>query len=297
MEIGLVGLGPMGFGIAQSLLRVLAPHGHTITVYNRTAEKAAPLVEGGARLGRTPAEAAAGDVVLSIVADDNAVATLTLSDDGILAGMRQNTVHVGMSTVTVAMAEQLVAAHAAAKRRYVSGPVMGRPQAAASGDLFIGTAGAAVDIAQARPVFEAIAKGTFVVGDKPVQANLMKLAINHLVHCVVEGLVEFYALAEKGGVSPELARDFLTGTIFNAPIYQRFSALILQKNPPTSGASVRLAFKDNRAIVAAAETFGAPLPFASILHDRFLSLIAQGHGDVDYTAISRLARCAAGLND
>jgi 3-hydroxyisobutyrate dehydrogenase-like beta-hydroxyacid dehydrogenase len=297
MEIGLVGLGPMGFGIGQTLLRVLAPQGHTIIVYNRTAEKAAPLVKAGARLAKTPAEAAAGDVVLSIVADDNAVATLTLTDDGILAGMKQNTVHVGMSTVTVAMAEQLAAAHAAAKKRYVSGPVMGRPQAAASGELFIAAAGAAADIAQAKPVFDGIAKGTFVIGEKPVQANLMKLGVNHLVHCVVEGLAEFYALVEKGGISPELARDFLTGTTFNAPIYQRFSTLILQKKPESGGASARLALKDNRAITAAAETFGAPLPFAWILHDRFVSQIAQGDGDLDYTAISRLARRAAGLAD
>jgi len=297
MDIGLVGTGPMGVGIGQSLLRVLAPQGHTITVYNRTAEKGAPLVASGARFAKTPAQAAAGDVVLSIVADDSAIEALTLSDEGILSGLKEDAVHVGMSTVTVAMAERLVAAHVAAGKCYVSGPVMGRPQAAASGEIFIAAAGAAADIARAKPVFDAIAKGTFVVGEKPVQANLLKLGMNHLVHCVVEVLAEFFALAEKGGVSPNLARDFLIGTSFNAPIYQRFSTLVLERNPTLGGASARLALKDNRAIIAAAETFGAPLPFASILHDRFVSLIAQGDGDLDYTAISRLARRAAGLPD
>jgi 3-hydroxyisobutyrate dehydrogenase-like beta-hydroxyacid dehydrogenase len=297
MNVGLVGTGPMGLGIGMSLLRELAPQGHSITVYNRTAAKAAPLVKAGARLAKTPAEAAAGDVVLSIVADDAAIAMLTLADDGILAGLKREAVHVGMSTVTVDMADRLVVAHETAKRRYVSGPVMGRPEAAATGDIFIAAAGAPADITRLKPVFDAIAKGTFVIGENPVQANLMKLDMNHLVHCVVEGLAEFFALAEKGGVSPNVAREFLIGTAFNAPIYQRFSSLILEKKFAPGSASARLAFKDNRAIIAAGEKFGAPLPFASILHDRLVALIAQGDGDIDYTAISRLARRAAGLND
>lgn len=297
MDIGLVGTGPMGLGIGMSLLRELAPQGHNITVYNRTAEKAAPLVESGARLAKSPSEAAAGDVVLSIVADDAAIAMLTLADDGILAGLKRQAVHVGMSTVTVDMADRLVAAHEAAKRRYVSGPVMGRPQAAATGDIFIAAAGAQANIAHVKPVFDAIAKGTIVVGENPVQANLMKLDINHLVHCVVEGLSEFFVLAEKGGVSPSVARELLIGTAFNAPIYQRFSQLILERKFAPGSASARLALKDNRAIIAAGEKFGAPLPFASILHDRLVALIAQGDGEIDYTAISRLVRRSAGLND
>jgi 3-hydroxyisobutyrate dehydrogenase-like beta-hydroxyacid dehydrogenase len=297
MDIGLVGTGPMGLGIGMSLLREFAPQGHTVTVYNRTAAKAAPLVAAGARLAKSPAEAAAGDVVLSIVADDAAIAMLTLADDGILSGLKREAVHIGMSTVTVDMADRLVAAHEAAKRRYVSAPVMGRPQAAVTGDIFIAAAGAQADIAYVKPVFDAIAKGTVVVGENPVQANLMKLDINHLVHCVVEGLSEFFALAEKGGVSPSIARELLIGTAFNAPIYQRFSQLILQKKFAPGSASARLAFKDNRAIIAAGEKYGAPLPFASILHDRLVALIAQGDAEIDYTAISRLVRRSAGLND
>ncbi len=297
MDIGLVGTGPMGLGIGMSLLRELAPQGHSITVYNRTAEKAAPLIEAGARHAKTPAQAAAGDIVLSIVADDAAIAALTLSDDGILSGLSGDAIHVGMSTVSIDMAERLVAAHESAGKHYISGPVMGRPQAAATGELFIAAAGAAADIARAKPVFDAIAKGTFVIGERPIQANLMKLDVNHLVHCVVEGLAEFFALAEKGGVSPTIAREFLIGTAFNAPIYQRFSALILERKFTPGSASARLALKDNRAIIAASEKFGAPLPFASILHDRLIALIAQGDDEIDYTAISRLVRRDAGLND
>jgi len=297
MEIGLVGAGPMGLAIGQSLLRALAPQGHRITVYNRTPDKAAPLVEAGARLAKTPAEAAGGDVVLSIVADDAAVSALTLSADGILAGLKQSAVHVGMSTVTVDLAERLDAAHQAAAKRYVAAPVMGRPQAAAAREIFIAAAGRPDDIARAKPVFDAIAKGVFVIGERPVQASLIKLGINYLVHNVVEALAEFFALMEKGHVSPEIARDFLIGTSFNAPIYQRVSTLLLAKKFPPGSASARLALKDNRAIIAAGEKLGAPLPFASIVHDRLVALIAQGDGQIDYTAISLLVRRDAGLQE
>jgi len=297
MEIGLVGLGPMGLAIGKTLMRELAPQGHGITVYNRTAAKAAPLVEAGARLAKTPAEAAAGEVVLSIVADDNAVAALTLADEGILSGMQESTVHVGMSTVTVDMAERLAAAHAAAGRRYISAPVMGRPQAAETRQIFIAAAGAPAEIARAKPVFDAIAKQTFIIGEQATQANLMKLGINHMIHSIVEGLAEYFALAEKGGVPVEIARELLLGTSFNAPIYQRISTLLLERKFAPGSASARLALKDNRAITAAAEKFGAPLPFASILHDRLVALIAQGDGEIDYAAISMLVRRDAGLGD
>lgn len=297
MLIGLVGTGPMGLGIGKSLLRELAPQGHSITVYNRTAEKAAPLVEAGARLAKTPAQAAVGDVVLSIVADDAAVTALTFADDGILSGLKEGAVHVCMSTLTVDMAERLVAAHKAAGKHYVSAPVIGRPEAAAAGELFLAAAGRSDDLARVQPVFEAIAKATFVIGEHPVQANLIKLGMNHLIHSVIEQLAEFFTLVEKGGVSPKIAREFLIGTSFNAPIYQRFSALVLENKFAPGGASARLALKDNRAIMAAAEKYGAPLPIASILHNRLVALIAQGDGEMDYAAISRLVRRDAGLND
>jgi len=297
MEIGLVGLGPMGLAMGKTLLREFAPQGHGITVYNRTAEKAAPLVEARARLARTPAEAAAGDIVLSIVANDDAVTALTGSEDGILSGLKDEAVHVGMSTITVDMAERLVAVHGAAGKRYVSAPVMGRPQAAESGQIFIAAAGAPADIERAKPVLDAIAKQTFIIGEQPVQANLMKLGINHMIHCIVEGLAEYFTLAEKGGVSADIARDLLLGTSFNAPIYQRVSKLLLERAFAPGSASARLALKDNRAIMAAAEKFGAPLPFASILHDRLVTLIAQGDGEIDYAAISMLVRRDAGLSN
>ena len=297
MQIGLIGTGPMGLGIGQSLLRELAPRGHNIMVYNRTAAKAAPLVEAGAKLATTPAQAASGDVVLSIIADDAAVAALTLSDDGILAGLKDSTVHVGMSTVTVDMAERLVAAHAAAGKRYVSGPVMGRPQAAAAGEIFVAAAGRPPMMKVCLPVFDSIAKQTFIIGEQPIQANLMKLGINHMIHSLLEGLAEYFALAEKGGVSPTIARELLLGTSFNAPIYHRVSKLIMDKAFAPGSASARLALKDNRAIIAAAEKFGAPLPFASILHDRLVALIAQGDAEIDYGAISLLVRRDAGLGE
>jgi len=296
MKIGLVGLGPMGLAIGKRLLGEFAGQDHSVTVFNRSADKTAPLVEAGARLAQTPAKAAAGDIVLSIVADDDAVAAVTLADDGILPGLKRTAIHVGMSTITVDMAERLTAAHEAAGKRYVSAPVMGRPQAAEAGQISIAAAGAPANIEDARVVFDVLARQSFVLGERPVQANLVKLGINHLIHSMVEGMGEYFALTEKGGVAAAVARDVLVGA-FNAPIYQRFSTLLLDRKFARGAASAKLALKDNRAIVAAAEKYGAPLPFASIVHDRLVALIAQADEEIDYAAISRLARRDAGLAD
>jgi 3-hydroxyisobutyrate dehydrogenase-like beta-hydroxyacid dehydrogenase len=296
MKIGLIGLGPMGLAIGKRLLGEFAGQDHSVTVFNRSADKTAPLVEAGARLAQTPAEAAAGDIVLSIVADDDAVAAVTLADDGILSGLKRTAVHVGMSTITVDMAERLTAAHEAAGKRYISAPVMGRPQAAEAGQISIAAAGAPANIEDARLVFDVLARQSFVLGERPVQANLVKLGINHLIHSMVEGMGEYFALTEKGGVAAAVARDVLVGA-FNAPIYQRFSTLLLDRKFARGVASAKLALKDNRAIVAAAEKYGAPLPFASIVHDRLVALIAQADEEIDYAAISQLARRDAGLAD
>ncbi len=295
MNVGLVGVGPMGLGVGRSLLRCLLPQGHRLVVYNRTPERTAPLIDAGARRVETPALAADADVVFSIVADDSAVTEVTMGEAGIIAGLKPESVHVGLSTVSIDLADRLVAAHRSAERRYVSAPVVGRPQVAAQGELVLLAGGNDGDIARIRPILDAIAKRIFIVGEWPAQANLMKLAINHLVHNVVESLAEFFALTEKGGVPRQTARDTLTATSFDAPIYDRFAALILDGSFGSGVAGARLALKDNRAILSAAEKYGVPLPFASIVHDRLIALIARNGPEIDYAAISELARRDAGL--
>jgi len=143
MKLSFVGLGSMGQAMAESLLSA----GHALVVYNRTPERADPLREQGARVARSPREAAAaGEIVLSMLADDAAVEAVTFGADGLLAGLALGSVHVSCSTISVALAERLAEAHAAADRGYVAATVFGRPVAARTQKLWVLAAGPAPDL-------------------------------------------------------------------------------------------------------------------------------------------------------
>jgi 3-hydroxyisobutyrate dehydrogenase-like beta-hydroxyacid dehydrogenase len=133
VRIGFIGLGHMGSAMAANLLAA----GHALTVYNRTAAKAEPLVSQGAHLAKTPAEAARGEVAITMLADDHAVEEAVLGRDGILTALPPGAIHVSMSTISVALAERLEAAHRERGQEFVAAPVFGRPEAASAAKLFI----------------------------------------------------------------------------------------------------------------------------------------------------------------
>jgi 3-hydroxyisobutyrate dehydrogenase-like beta-hydroxyacid dehydrogenase len=196
VKLGFLGLGQMGVGMAANLLKA----GHQVTVYNRSPGKAAALIGLGAFEAKTPADAAGGDAVVSMVADDKALEALTFGDGGILAGGPGAAIHISASTISVALSERLTAAHQEAGQRFISAPVFGRPEAAAAAKLFIVAAGPAATLADCAPVFDAIGQRTFILGETPSAANLVKLSGNFLIASVIESLGEAIALVAKGGV-------------------------------------------------------------------------------------------------
>src|SRR5215469_179211 len=137
MKVGLVGLGRMGAGMASSLLRA----GHEVAVYNRTPGKEQALVEQGASAAAQVADACRGDVVITMVADDEALESVVFADHGVLVSLAKGALHVSMSTISVALSAALAAAHANAGQRFVAAPVFGRPEAAAAAKLVIMAAG------------------------------------------------------------------------------------------------------------------------------------------------------------
>ncbi|MBV9776620.1 MAG: NAD(P)-dependent oxidoreductase [Acetobacteraceae bacterium] len=291
MEIGFVGLGPMGSAMAGVLLR----HGHRLTVWNRTAEKAEPLVAAGARQAATPAEAARGDIVLTSVANDAAVESVALGPDGVIGGLRAGAIHVGTSTVSHALAERLAEAHEARGQRYVAAPVLGRPPAAAEGELFVMAAGEPAAVADARPVLEQLGQRLFVVGERPALANVLKLCCNFLIFTTIEQLSEVFALGEKSGLDRATIFEVLTGSFFGAPVHRNYGRLILERAYDPPGATVDLAVKDTRLVLQAGEALSVPMPLASLVRDRFLSAVARGEAGLDFTVIARQAAEAGGL--
>src|SRR2546423_3085810 len=173
MKIGFIGLGNMGSGMATNLLKA----GHEVTAYNRSQDKVAALAEQGAKPAKSAAETCGGDIVITMLANDDAVEAVTFGDDGIIASLRPGATHVSSSTISVALSERLTAAHAEAGQQFVAAPVFGRPEAAAAAKLFVVAAGAADAIQLISAVFDAIGQ-TFVVSDEPKAANLVKMSGN-----------------------------------------------------------------------------------------------------------------------
>jgi 3-hydroxyisobutyrate dehydrogenase-like beta-hydroxyacid dehydrogenase len=290
MKVGFVGLGQMGSGMAANLIEA----GHEVTVYNRTPTKVQALVAKGARAAAQVADACHGDAVITMLADDHAVESVTFAEKGVIASLGKSQTHVSMSTISVALSERLSAAHSDAGQHYIAAPVFGRPEAAAAAKLFILTAGAPDAVATCRPLFDAMGQRTFSFGDTPSIANLVKLSGNFLIASVIEMLGEAIALVSKAGVDRRQYLDFLTSTLFNAPVYKTYGALITEQKFEPAGFAVPLGLKDIRLTLAAGESLRVPLPLANLLRDRFLTLLARGGESLDWSAISRLAAWDAG---
>jgi 3-hydroxyisobutyrate dehydrogenase-like beta-hydroxyacid dehydrogenase len=220
MKVGFVGLGHMGSGMAASLLKA----GHEVIVYNRTRAKAEPLIARGARVVASVADACRESVVITMLANDDAVEGLVLGKGGVIDSLPKGGIHISSSTISVALSSELAKAHAKAGQRFVAAPVFGRPDVAAAGQLFVITAGSADAIAAATPLFDAIGQKTFVVSETPKAANLVKLSGNFLLAVVIESLGEAMALVGKGGVGRHQYLDILTSTLFSAPVYKTYGA-------------------------------------------------------------------------
>jgi 3-hydroxyisobutyrate dehydrogenase-like beta-hydroxyacid dehydrogenase len=290
MRIGFVGLGHMGAGMAANLVRA----GNEVAVYNRSPEKAAPLVALGASAATKLADACRGDALITMLADDQAVESVAFGDDGVIRNLKAGAVHISMSTISVELSERLAAAHAKAGQRFVAAPVFGRPDAAAAAKLIIVAAGAIGAVDACKPVFEALSQRHFVMGERPQLANLVKLSGNFLLASLIEALGEAMALVGKAGLDRHEYLDFLTSTLFTAPAYKIYGAMIAEGRFEPAGFAAPLGHKDIRLALAAGESLRVPMPLASLLHDRFLALLAQGGEALDWSAIGSLAAKDAG---
>jgi 3-hydroxyisobutyrate dehydrogenase-like beta-hydroxyacid dehydrogenase len=292
MRIGFIGLGRMGAAIAANLVKAK----HEVAVWNRTADKARSLVDAGATLAKSPKQAAAGkDIVFTMLADDPALEAVLHGDDGLLAGLSEGALHVSMSTIAVATADRVGALHAEHKQRYLSAPVFGRPEAAAAAKLFIVAAGAAQDIATATPLFEAVGQRVFQVGEKPSAANLVKLCGNFMILSAVETMAEAMTLAEKGGVPKAKLFEVITGTLFDAPVYRTYGAILVEERFRPAGFAAPLGLKDMRLVGQAAEAQRVPMPLLSLLRDHLLETLAKEGEDIDWSGIGRTVARNAGL--
>ena len=238
-----------------------------------------------------------GDAVFTMLADDGAVESVVLGQDGVLQHLAKGAMHISSSTISVALSERLAAAHAKAGQAFVAVPVFGRPSAATAGELFVIAAGASSAIDIVNPLLAAIGQRTFVVSDKPEAANLVKLSGNFLIAAAIEAVGEAMALIDKGGLDRRRYLEILTSTLFSAPIYKTYGGLVAERKFEPAGFAALLGQKDIRLMLAAAENLVVPMPLASLLRDRFLTLQAHGGEGLDWSAIGDLPAKDAAVID
>lgn len=292
MKVAFVGLGNMGSGMARNLLKA----GYNLTVYNRSRKRTETLRGDGANVAQTPAEAAAGaDVLITMLADDHAVEETVLGSEGAGSTLPKGSVHLSMSTISVALSRRLAEVHGKKGQHYLAAPVFGRPDAAAAGKLFVLAGGDAAQIERCRVLFEAMGHRTFIVSDDPAAANLMKLSGNFLITTVIEGLAETFALIRKAGHDPAKFLEVMTESLFNIPVYKNYGGMISKDKFEPVGFRLPLGLKDNRLVLAAAEENSVSMPMANLIHDRFLTAIARGLTEEDWAAIARVSYENAGL--
>jgi len=290
MQAAFLGLGTMGAPMAANLAKA----GVALRVWNRSEGPAARLAEVGAEPAASPAEAARGaDVLIAMLADDAATKAVLL-DGGALEALAPGALLVNMATVAVAVGASLAAQAESRGVAYIAAPVLGRVNVAEAGELNILAGGRADAIDRAQPLFDVMGRKTWRFGDRPEQANAVKLAVNFMLASAIETMGEAASLAEGHGVA---GADFLamaTSTVFAAPAYQGYGAAIASETFEPAGFKLSLGLKDVRLALEAAEAARTPMPFAAVLRDNLIDGVAHGDGDLDWAALAKVAARRAG---
>ena len=289
MDIGFIGLGSMGQGIAANLVRA----GHRVRVWNRSRGPVGELERQGAHGVATARDAFTGDAVLSMLPADDVVRSVII-DGGLIAEAPRGLVHVNLATISVALARELAELHHAHGIGYVAAPVFGRPDVAAAGKLHIVAAGDPAAIARVQPLLDSIGQKTWPVGTEPHRANVVKLAGNFMIVSAIETMGEAAAMAEGYGVTHAELLDVLTNTVFPTPVYKNYASIIAAQRFEPAGFKLTLGLKDVRLVLEAGEAVNTPLPFASVLRDNLLDAVAHGLSEQDWSAVTEVARRRAG---
>lgn len=280
-KLGLIGLGNMGQPIGINLLRA----GYSLRVYNRSGEKAAPLVAKGAIQAAHSYEVAEpGGIVLTMLANDEALVDVCHEKPSFVEKLGNGGIHVSLSTISPATSRKLAEQHGKLGVEYVACPVFGRPAAAAAARLWTCVSGLSDAKKRIQTILTAISQNSFDFGEDPGGANVVKLCGNFLIASAIEALAEALALAQKNGVDPRKLSEMLGQTMFSCSVYQIYGKQIAEQQFEPAGFRLALGLKDINLALQTAAASSMPMPLASLLRDRLLSQIARGRGDLDWTA-------------
>lgn len=280
MDIGFIGLGAMGAAMVPNLVAA----GHRVSVWNRSPVAALE----GVQMLASPAAAFDGDAVLTMLTDDKAVRSVIL-DSAALASASKTCVHVMMSTISLALVEELVSLHRAAGLAYVAAPVFGVPAAAAKAQLNIVVAGPADARAAVQSLFDVLGQKTWPLGDDPMSANVAKIAGNMMLALAIEAMGEATALTQSYGLNAGDFLDIVTNTLFASPSYKRYGGFIAS-NSYEPGFKLSLGLKDVNLALAAASAKGTVLAGAEVAQAHMLEAIDRGLATKDWSVFATIAQ-------
>lgn len=292
MDVSFIGVGRMGLVMVRNLQQA----GHSVRSWDTSPQALDAAAASGAVRAASAKDAFQGDVVISMLPNDEAMLGVFLHGD-VLPAAGGQLIHVNMATASVDCAKMLAEAHAAHGIAYVSAPVFGRPEMAAKRELNILAAGPPGAIARAQPLFDALGKKTWRLGEEPYKANVAKIAGNLMVACMLEAMGEAAALGRAYQIAPADLLGMVVGSLFDVPVFRIYAGLIAEKRFEPPGFDLRLGLKDTRLALAAGEEANLPLPFASVLRDNYLDALAHGGEHKDWSIVTKVATRRGGLDE
>jgi 3-hydroxyisobutyrate dehydrogenase-like beta-hydroxyacid dehydrogenase len=288
-NLAFLGLGQMGAPIA----RLLLTQGHNVTLWNRDRRKADAIQSDNARIAASPQDAVANaKIAFTMLADDLATEAVLFGNPesggdrqgfrrGFLDALPPGAIHVTLSTISVALARRITAAHQERGQHHVGAPVFGRPAVAEAGKLWIVTSGADEPLAQVRPLLESVSRGLTLVSSEPWQAHALKLGGNLMITSMIQTLSEAFVYAESQGIPPALFHQTVNSALFQSQLYENYGKTIL--NPPKHpGATVSLGIKDTRLAREAAAEAGVHMRLADYFADVLHRAKEAGFADEDW---------------
>jgi 3-hydroxyisobutyrate dehydrogenase len=289
-RIGFAGLGLMGGRMARHYL----DKGFPLAVWNRTAERCAPLVSAGAVHARTPRDLAErSDVVVACVADPPAVERLIFAEEGVLAAARPGLTYLETSTISPSLARRVDEALRAKGARMLEAPVTGSKMGAEKGTLILMTGGPRELHDELMPVMMAIGSKAIHCGEMG-QGSVVKLIGNGLISFMLEGLCEGLVLARKAGIPQETLLEVVMASGYQSP-YFPFKGTAIAKRDWDTHFSIDLLVKDQTLALEEASARGVPMPGLAVIREVFQSARARGWGGEDIAAVFKVIESAAGL--
>jgi 3-hydroxyisobutyrate dehydrogenase-like beta-hydroxyacid dehydrogenase len=291
VQLGFVGLGTMG----QLIVPRLMTAGHSVTGWNRSREKAEPLIKAGMRWADSPrAVAEKSDIVFSIVTDATAMKSVALGADGIIAGIAKGCIYIDMSTIDPDASRAVAAEFAKAGSIMLDGPLSGSPVTVVQGNASIMIGGDEAAFERVKPVLLAIGPKVTRIGGNGLACQ-MKIAVNLLLMVEVIAFGEAVALAEKGGVAREVALDAILKSVAASPVLGYRGRFILDgKMPDVPLADVTLQQKDMLLALNLGRTLGSPVPLAAAANEMMNACRGLGIDGNDFVVAHQVYRRLGG---